>query len=175
MPPAGKTAVTTLYVGTDHCTAIYLNLLLMVVHEDPHADLPEHQQRWLSRLQREVSGDLGFMVVLRPDNPPPKEAARATIRRALQHFGGVMSFGAIVVEKTGFTAAAQRSALSVMILAARPRYTLKVFSSVREATSFIIDRSKNSTPLVEHELLAAIEELKTAYDAGTLKVSQPGG
>jgi hypothetical protein len=171
MPPAGKTAVTPLYVGTDHCVAMYLNMLLMVVHEDPHADLPEHQQRWIAKLQREVGGDLGFMVVLRPDNPPPKEAARATIRRAFQQFGGAMSFGAVVVEKTGFTAAAQRSALSVMILAARPKYPLKVFGSVREAVAWIAEHSKKTTAVAEQELIAVVEELKKAYDTGTFRVS----
>ena len=171
MASASRTAATTLYVGTDHCVAMYLNMLLMVVHEDPHADLPEHQARWVAKMQREVTGDLGFMVVLRPDNPPPKEAARATIRRAFQQFGGVMSFGAVVVEKTGFTAAAQRSALSVMILAARPKYPLKVFANVREAVGWIAEKTKKTTKLAEHELTATVEELKTAYDAGTLRVS----
>jgi hypothetical protein len=159
--------LTTLYVGTDHCAAIFQNFLLMVVHEDPLPDLPTHQVRWVEHLRRQASGPLGFIVVLRPENPPPKEAARTTIKRAFELFGESMSFGAMVVEKTGFTAAAQRSALTMIMLAARPRFPLKVFAKVSEACNWMSEQaSSGSRPISGTELLATVEHLKSSYDAG---------
>jgi hypothetical protein len=143
--------------------------LTFVVHEDPGPDLPAHQARWIERLQLEASGELGFVVVLRPDNPPPKETARATIRRAFEQYSGTMGFGAIVVEKSGFTAAAQRSALSVIILASRTPYPLKVFSSVDEACRWISGRATRTARAAHRELVDAVESLKKAYHAGTLR------
>lgn len=161
---------TTLYVGQDHCAAIYRNLLVMVVHEDPRPDLVQHQQRWMKELAERVSGPKGFMVVLRPDNPPPAEEARGTIRRAFQQFGEGMSFGAMVVEKTGFKAAAQRGALTMIILAARPAYPLKVFATVAEATRWIVDNFGAEARLSLTDVMIAVERLKASYDGGTLRV-----
>lgn len=158
-----------LYVGPDHVVAMYSGVLFMVIQDDPRPDVLEHQQRWMRKLKADSPDGAGFIVVLRSDVPAPKDSARANIRRVLVEFGTVVNAGAIVVEGTGFIAATLRSVLSLMNLASRPSYPLKVFGSLSEACYWlprqIGGKRRTVSPL---ELLGVIEEVKVAYSDGSL-------
>lgn len=158
-----------LYVGPDHVVALYSSVLFMVIQDDPRPDVLEHQQRWMRKLKADSPDGSGYIVVLRSDVPPPKDSARANIRRVLVEFGTVVNAGAMVVEGTGFVAATLRSVLSLINLASRPTYPLKVFSSVSEACYWlprqIGGKKRSVSPL---DLIAVIEEVKAAYRDGSL-------
>lgn len=161
-----------LYVGPDHVVALHAGVLFMVIQDDPRPDVLDHQQRWLRKLKAEFPDGSGYVVVLRSDVPPPKDSARANIRRILVEFGTVVNAGAMVVEGSGFVAATLRSVLSLINLASRPTYPLKVFSSVSEACYWLprqIGGGKRAiSPL---ELIGVIEEVKGAYRNGSLEPS----
>ncbi len=143
--------------------------MLMVVQEDPLPSLVQLLPGFVRRLQKQASGPLGFVVVLQPDNPPPKQPARATIKRAFHIFSESMSFGAFAVEKTGFAAAAQRSALNVIMMAARSPFPMKVFGAVDEASRWISGKQAADERMTATELAAKIEEIKAEYHAGRLR------
>lgn len=158
-----------LYVGPDHVVALYSGVLFMVIQDDPRPDVLEHQQRWLRKLKADSPDGSGYIVVLRSDVPAPKESARTNIRRVLVEFGSVVNAGAIVVEGTGFVAATLRSVLSLINLASRPTYPLKVFSSVSEASYWLPRQiGGKKRPVSPLDLIGVIEEVKAAYRDGTL-------
>jgi hypothetical protein len=162
--------LTAIYSGPDHCVAMYRNLLLMVAKDDPLPELVELAPRWTKRLQKQAPGKIGFIVVLVPDNPPPKEAARATIKKTFQIFDETMSFGAITVEKTGFMSAAQRSILNMILLAARPKIPIKVFATVEEACRWVTSPAAEESKTGWADVNGALERLRAGYDANQLAV-----
>jgi hypothetical protein len=163
--------LATLYVGPDHAASIYRNCLLMIAKADPLPQTTQHLPRWLSRLKRENAGATGFMVVLRADMPLPRDEVRETIKQLFRIFSDVVTFGAFVVEKEGFAAAAQRSILNMIMLAARPPFTMKVFATVEEASTWVATKHGAKTRLVAPELIDVIDRLTAAYVADTLTVN----
>jgi hypothetical protein len=164
--------LTTLYVGSDHCISLYRNLILWVVHEDPLPGTLRLLPGWMKRL-RQNNGEqpIGFIIILRPNNPPPAEAARGIIRQIFKIFSETVQFGAVAVEKTGFRAATQRSALNVILLAVRPPFPLKVCASADEASQWVLSEFGGTAALQEASIIDTIEGLKVAYEAGALKPS----
>jgi hypothetical protein len=160
-----------LYVGDDHCVAIIGPVIVTVVHNDPHPDILKHQQGWLERLKEVAPDGSGFIVVLQSNVPPPPEPLRAVIRRTFDEYGKVVRAGAMVVEGTGFAAAALRGVLAMIHMAARHRYPFKVFGNIGEASAWIAAQIGRGG-VAPRDLAAAIETLKKAYSAGTVRVPQ---
>lgn len=160
-----------LYVGPDHCIALHRNLLIAVALDDPRPNFTQLLPGFLERLQRQAKGPYGFMVVLPPENPPPKEQARETIKKAFHQFGEVCTFGAMALEMTGFLAAGQRSVINLIMLAVRPSFSMKVFGTVDEASRFVVEKQAREPQQTVGELNAVVERLKTGYRAGTLRAA----
>ena len=159
------------YVGPDHCIALHRNLILTVAHDDPRPNFTQLLPGFLKRLQAQAKGPWGFMVILPPENPPPKEQARETIRKAFHQFGEVCSFGAMALEMTGFVAAGKRSVIILIMLAVRPSFTMKVFGSVDEASRFVVGKQGQESQHTVAELDAIVEKLKVGYRDGTLRAA----
>lgn len=160
-----------LYVGPDHCIALHRNLLIAVALDDPRPNFTQLLPGFLERLQRQSKGPYGFMIVLPPENPPPKEQARETIKKAFHQFGEVCSFGAMALEMTGFLAAGQRSVINLIMLAVRPTFSMKVFGTVDEASRFVVGKQGREPQQTVAELDAIVEDLKASYRAGTLRAT----
>ena len=160
-----------LYVGDDHCVAIIGPIIVTVVHNDPHPDILKHQQGWLKRLREVAPDGSGFIVVLQSNVPPPPEPLRAVIRRTFDEYGKVVRAGAMVVEGTGFAAAALRGVLAMIHMAARHRYPFKVFGNIGEASTWIAAQIGRGS-VAPRDLAAAVETLKKAYSAGAVRVAR---
>jgi hypothetical protein len=160
-----------LYVGDDHCVAIVGPVIVTIVHHDPHPDILKHQQNWLKRLREVAPDGSGFIVVLQSNVPPPPEPLRAVIRRTFDEYGKVVRAGAMVVEGTGFAAAALRGVLAMIHMAARHRYPFKVFGNIGEASAWITAQIGRGSVAPRH-LAAAVDTLKKAYAAGAVRVGQ---
>ena len=141
----------------------------MVVQNDPGSDVLQQQAGWIRQMKAEAPDGAAFLVVLRSDVPPPPEAARALIKRVFQEFSKVVVAGAMVVEGTGFLGSALRSILTMLSMAARPKYPLKVFSDVAEACEWLIQSMAPLRPCEPAELRAHIDKTRAAYRAGTLR------
>ncbi|NUP10871.1 MAG: hypothetical protein HOW73_32910 [Polyangiaceae bacterium] len=164
--------LTVLYVGSDHCASVYRNILLIVADNDPRPEFINLLPQWVNTLRENVTGPIGFVVVLPPHNPPPREEARLTIKKAFQLFGESMSFAAFVVEKTGFAAAAQRAALTMAMLAARAPFAMKVFARVDEASRWIVGSYGRDAKLTARELDETVQKLRVAYADKTLQAEK---
>lgn len=144
---------------------------ITVAHDDPRPNFTQLLPGFLERLKGQARGPAGFLVVLPPENPPPKDQARETIKKAFHQFGEVCSFGAMALEMTGFVAAGQRSVINLIMLAVRPPFTMKVFGSVDEASRFVVGRQAPAPQHTVAELNGVVEKLKAGYRAGTLRAA----
>jgi hypothetical protein len=160
--------LATVYVGPDHCVSLYRNLIFFVAKSDPLPATPQLLPSWLKRLERACKPPLGLLVVLRPENPVPGEQVRATIKKIFSVVSGHIAFAAFVVEKEGFTAAAQRSVLNMIMLAARPPFAMKVFGTLEEASDWVAGKYGDPVKLTSSDLAGTVLRVTEAYNAGTL-------
>jgi hypothetical protein len=170
-PSDGASGGTALYVGHDHAATLFHGVLFMIVQNDPGSDVLQHQAAWIRRMKAEAPEGSAFLVVLRSDVPPPPDTARALIKRVFQEFSKVVVAGAMVVEGKGFLGSALRSVLTMLSMAARPSYPLKVFSSVPEACNWLYERLPPGRRFDAMQLLTAVEDTRAAYKAGKLVVA----
>ena len=156
-------------MGQDHAAVLFRGVLFMIVQNDPGSDVLQQQAAWIRQMKAEAPGGSAFLVVLRSDVPPPPEAARVLIKRVFQEFSKVVVAGAMVVEGKGFVGSALRSVLTMLSMAARPKYPLKVFSDVSEGCAWLVERMGPRSSCAPAELVAQIEQARAAYKAGTLR------
>lgn len=158
-------------VSHEHCAATLGGLLILIIKEDPRPSIFEQQRRWHRKLEEVSPQGVAFLAVLQADTPPPTEEARVVIKRVFREFGKLMKGGVMVIEGDGFVAATFRSVLSMMVLALRLPYPLKVQRSIGEGCLLVLPAiGKEARPSV-HAVLVAAEWLKKEYRAGTLRVS----
>jgi hypothetical protein len=168
----GTTApYSIVYVGTDHCAAIMGGVLVIIVREDPRPSILEHQQRWMMHLKRNSPEGSVFITVLRSDTPPPTEPARKLIKRVFSEFAQVVTAGAMVIEGEGFVAATFRSVLSMIVIALRPNYPFKIFANLHDGSEWVLKYVGPAGRVSTADLVAALEQLKADYRAGTLALS----
>lgn len=158
-------------VSDEHCAASLGGLLILIIKGDPRPSIFEQQRRWHRKLDEASPHGAAFLGVLQADTPPPTEEARVVINRVFREFGKVVKGGVMVIEGDGFVAASFRSVLSMIVLALRLPYPLKVQRSIGEGCLLILPAiGKEARPSVQ-EVLVAAEWLKKEYRAGTLRVS----
>ena len=92
----------------------------------------------------------------RTPNDDSKQLIRSTIER---HKDRIDAF-AYVVEGRGFSAAAMRSALSLINLAARYPFRQKVFSSIEEGARWLVANTKGAPPNGVNMLSAAVQTMR---------------
>jgi hypothetical protein len=110
----------------------------------------------------------GHLLVIRSDVPPPSDEVRAYIKRELSRSS--MLAAAQVVEGTGFRGAAMRSVLTMIQLAIRPRYSMKIFDNVKTGATWLAEELEERAGAAPHgELLAqAASDLQRRFLAGAL-------
>jgi hypothetical protein len=110
------------------------------------------------------------MTIIHSGARAPSETSKKAIRSTIsRHCNHIHSF-AYVVEGRGFGAAAMRSALSLISLAARYPFPQKVFATVAEGQDWIVSRTPEGAPgimsngliLVADRMRAEVRRLATA-------------
>jgi hypothetical protein len=128
-----------LYCDEHHCISIYGNAILTYSTDPPNPVYLQHWTRATERLVDKTSGSISVVTLIDSRSRAPdelsKRAIRATIGKHSQHIANF----AYVVEGTGFGAAAMRSALSLISLAARYPFPQRVFSSLEAAAPWILN------------------------------------
>ena len=85
-----------------------------------------------------VGHQLGLLYLARIGQAPPPEAeAKALYQDLMADRDERLAACAVVCDQSGFVAAMVRSIITGLILFARPRFPTKVFSDLREATSWL--------------------------------------
>jgi len=169
MKPSLRPRVT--YLGDELCIALIGPLLVSIARDEPTADLVKQIRVALGQLERLYGKHCGLLVIVRSNVRPPTEVARERIRAALEAVGGVIVCGSYVIEGEGFVAAANRGALSMMLMLNRRGFPLKVFGTIREAVPYLCNLLGPDAGLSVSELSNAIEQLRKEYDAGKLRAA----
>ena len=104
---------------------------------------PEYLGGWMSTVERVATQfPTGLLVITIIDRHAraPDDSSRARIRQTVLRHAAVIQAFAYVVEGEGFGAAAVRSALSLISMAARYPFPQKVFSRVEDAVPWMLSR-----------------------------------
>jgi hypothetical protein len=126
------------YSDKDHCIAVYGNAILSYSAEPPN---PRYLTAWVGAMDRLTGRSprpLAVLTIIDSRARAPDETSKKAIRSAVsRHCNNICAF-AYVVEGHGFGAAAVRSALSLISLAARYPFPQKVFANVPAATPWAV-------------------------------------
>lgn len=144
---ASAHASAVVYRDAEHAIAVCRNALLTYSLNGPN---PRFLEAWTARVEQivtELHAPLLAMTIIGKSTKPPDEDSRRRVRSTLdQHAREICGF-AYVVEGEGFGPAAVRSALSLITMAARFPFPLKVFGHVEEAAPWLLKHPCDSLPL----------------------------
>lgn len=148
------------YVYSDqhHSVATCGNVILTYSAEPPN---PHYLAAWAeatSRLAARTNAPIAVITIIDGNSSTPDEPSRKAIRDTISQHRNQIAALAYVVEGRGFAAAAIRSVLSVVSLAARYPFPQKVFSTVNEATQWVA--RTNCASVTSAKLVAAVETMR---------------
>ena len=133
------------YRDAQHVIAVYQDTILTYSGGAPN---PEYLDGWARTVEQVAVGfPTGILAVtiIDRDARAPDDDGRARIRKAvLRHAESIRAF-AYVVEGEGFGAAAVRSAVLLISLAARYPFPQKVFGHVEDAVPWILSCTTHQT------------------------------
>lgn len=127
--------VSIYYTEPGQCVAWYRNVQLILSLQPPNRSLMRQLVDGLSALERTTRQRPGTLLIIRGDVKPPEEEVRDLIRTELMR--SRMSAAAQVVEGSGFRGAAIRSALSMIQLAMRSPFPMRVFGDLATACDWL--------------------------------------
>ncbi len=117
------------------------NAVLTYSNDAPNPSYLEAWTRTVELVLNDQHAGLLVMTIINRNAHAPDDASKASIRNTiLQHASQIESF-AYVVDGEGFRAAAMRSALSLISLAARYTFPQKVFGRVEDAVPWMLSRT----------------------------------
>jgi hypothetical protein len=133
----------------------------VIVTFSSDAPNPRYLLAWdqaTAKLAARVTGPIFVLTIIDGVTPTPDEPSRKAIRHTIVRHQDRIGAFAYVVEGRGFGAAAIRSAVSLMSLAARYPFSQKVFSNVTEASHWLA-RAQGAGSDVP-KVLASIEAMR---------------
>jgi hypothetical protein len=148
------------YRDAQHAISVCENAVLTYSNDAPNPRYLEAWTRAVELVTNQFQSGLLVLTIINQHVRAPDDASKTHIRNTiLRHAAEIKAF-AYVVEGEGFGAAAVRSALSLISLAARYPFPLKVFGGVEEAVPWMLSR-----PRQEAEHLADADKLIRAAKA----------
>jgi len=157
----------SVYQDAQHVISVYENAVLTCSNDAPNPAYLEAWTRTVELVKDRFPAGLLAVTIINSHVRAPDDASRAHIRATvLRHAAEIEAF-AYVVEGEGFRASAVRSALSLMSLAARYPFPLKVFGHVEEAVPWMLSHSTKGAPrgLDPAKLIAAANSLRGQLSA----------
>jgi hypothetical protein len=132
---SGGTEAEVRHIDTSQCLAWYGNVQIILSLEPPTFEFMRKIVAELDSLAKKVQCGTGALLIIRSNVSPPTEEARAYIKQELSRSS--MLAAAQVVEGTGFRGAAMRSVLTMLQLASRAPYPMKVFDDVEPGARWL--------------------------------------
>lgn len=102
---------------------------------------------------------VAMIIRLTDELPIPESEGRDLISKMMQAHDKSLLGWCIVIEGTGFRAAAARTAASTFRLLARASFPLKIASNVPEMAPWIVTRLSIGAPVAADEFRKAMDEL----------------
>jgi hypothetical protein len=141
----GDSLVVPVYQDAQHVISVCGNTVLTYSSESPCARYLEAWTRTVDLVAGQFHGALLALTIINPRAHAPDDISKAHIRTTVMRHASELKAFAYVVEGEGFGAAAVRSALSLISLAARYPFPLKVFGQVADAVPWMLSRPNQST------------------------------
>lgn len=163
------------YMDREQCLAWFGNVQMIFSLQPPTPHFMHRIIEELAALATVSHCGTGALLVIRSDVAPPSDEARAYIRRELSRSS--MLAAAQVVEGTGFRGAAMRSVLSMLQLAVRPSYSMKIFDAIGPATLWLATelKAKAGTSPDGFTLSQSAKEIRSRFLTGSLPPLAPPG
>ncbi|HKO48634.1 MAG TPA: hypothetical protein VJV79_12970 [Polyangiaceae bacterium] len=147
------------YQDAQHVMVICENAILTCSGESPNPRYLEAWARTVELVSDQFPTGLLVLTIIDSRVRPPDDRSKAHIRSTvLRHAAEIQAF-AYVVEGEGFGAAAMRSAVSLISLAARYPFPQKVFGHVDEAVHWMLSRP---SPTFERRAPDAVKLINAA-------------
>jgi hypothetical protein len=146
------------YADAHHSVSISGPVIVTYSTDAPN---PRYLVAWdhaTTRLAARISGPIFVLTIIDGITPTPDEPSRKAIRNTITRHKDQIGAFAYVVEGRGFAAAAIRSAVSLMSLAARYPFPQKVFANVPEASQWLA-RAQGAGSNVQ-SVLTAVEGMR---------------
>jgi hypothetical protein len=161
------------YRDGQHVSAVYQNVIISYSLAEPTSGYMQSWVQTIGTLAREGRGGVASIIIIDGVAKPPSDEVRVEIKQAIAKAGPHLRALAQVVEGTGFTAAAKRSALSFISLVARFPFPIKIFSTRREAAAWVKERLHDPSLGPSLQTLT-VDELARACDAVCAEGSELG-
>jgi len=147
------------YLGPDHFIAWHGNVQIVLSKVAPTMPAMAEIADQLEKLGAQSRSGTGCLLIIRSDVSPPSEEVRQFIRIKLERSS--MLAAAQVVLGTGFRGAAMRSMLSLLQIAIRPKFAMRIFGDVRSGSDWlsqVLQERKTNAPPPE-ALKRTVQEL----------------
>ncbi len=147
MPAGGAqtTLAPCIYCDEHHVISICRDVVLSYSIQQPN---PHYLQAWrlaMDELVDELRTPISVVIIIDSKARAPDDASRNLIRATVTSHSAQIDALVYVIEGTGFGAAAMRSAISLIALAARYPFSQKTFSTIDEAAPWLVRRDSKRT------------------------------
>jgi hypothetical protein len=140
---------TPVYQDAVHVISVCENTILTYSSDAPNTRYLVAWARTVESVAEQYPDGILAITLIDRHARAPDDVSKAHIRNTvLRHAAEIKAF-AYVVEGEGFGAAAIRSALSLMSLAARYPFPMKVFGRVEDAAPWVLSRHEQHTARAE--------------------------
>jgi hypothetical protein len=141
-PPRSEPVVA--YSDAAHVTGTFANVVISFSLAEPSRAYLDNWGATSKRLL--VNYDhIAAMNVIDSTAKPPSDAIRVEINQLIANLSNKIVGIAIVVEGSGFVAAAKRSAMSMVTLMSRPPYPIRIFGDVTDAAAWLVSQLRQSS------------------------------
>jgi hypothetical protein len=150
-----------IYTDREHCVAVHGRTILTYSTRQPTIAF---FTAWSRAVQQLVAADqskiASISVIDSSAARAPDEAARKAIHQAFARHGAKLCAFAYVVEGEGFAAATIRAALSLINMAERHPFPLRVFATIAEAVRWALPRLPEHAIHDGRPLLALLDDMR---------------
>jgi hypothetical protein len=152
-------------MGERECLGWIGNVQIIVSMVPPSYTFMKRIIGGLAELSDELRAGTGAMLVIESSVDPPDDKSRAYIRAELARSS--MLAAAQVVEGTGFRGAAMRAVLSMLQIAVRPSYSMKIFSEVSDGALWLSSALADKAGVAPSasEIAFAVADMKQRMEA----------
>lgn len=137
----------------DHVIASWLHFLFVVWRRETTVDAVLKMEASLDELARSVGHDVGAFIIAEEGARAPSPAVRNPIAKVMKD--APVAFCAVVLEGTGFRAAALRAFATGIGLLARPRYPYRPFATVLDGAKWLENRTPQGVLCVPADSIAS--------------------
>lgn len=158
---AGAVARELIYNDREHCVAVQGRIILTYSTRQPTVAF---FNAWSRAVQQLVDADASKIASITAIDSSgaraPDDASRKAIHHAFNRHGSRICAFAYVIEGEGFAAATIRAAVSLINMAERPPFPMRVFATLADAVSWTLPRLPAHAPHDARSLIELANEMR---------------